>query len=146
MEGRRIAELREAKKLSQEELAFLLNVHVTTLSRWENGHFEPKASAIQKLCAALHVSETELLNGPEKQEFEVKILMGVKELGNMPGLEVKGNSFVYGVQDDKPQIHLAGKVLIGTPEERKAAKALLLKRFDEACWMYDHRGECPAMA
>ena len=77
MDGHRIAQLREAKRLSQEELADLLNVHVTTLSRWENGHFEPKASAIQKLCSALHVTEAELLNGAERQEWVLKIRVSV---------------------------------------------------------------------
>ena len=90
------------------------------------------------------MTEAELLNGPERREFEVQILMGVKTVGNMAGVEVRENSFIYGVQDDKPLIHLAGKVLIGTPEEREEAKALLLKRFDEACWMYDHQGTTPA--
>ena len=73
MDGKRIAQLREAKKLSQEELADLLNVHVTTLSRWENGHFEPKASAIQKLCTALGVSEAELLSEQKEASWTLKI-------------------------------------------------------------------------
>ncbi len=57
----------------------------------------------------------------------------------LAGAEVLDNSFFYGVQDDKPQIHLAGKVLIGTQEDRVKAAAEILKTFWAACWMYDNK-------
>ena len=107
--------------------------------RWENGEFEPRSNDIQKLCEVLGCTESELLNGEVKQEFEVKILMGVKSLSGLAGVEVLDNSFFYGVQDDKPQIHLTGKINIATPEKRKAAAAEILKTFWAACWMYDNR-------
>ena len=65
--------------------------------------------------------------------------MGVKSLSGLAGVEVADNSFFFGVQDDKPQIYLAGKVNIGTPEERKNAAAELMKKFGAACWMFDHK-------
>ena len=117
-----------------------------TVRRWEMGKHSPRVEEIKRIAAALHVSEAELLNGPGRQELEVKILMGVKDLGNMAGLEVADNSFLYGVQDDKPQIHLAGKVLIGTPEEREKALELLIQKFKQACWMFDHQGDGAALA
>ena len=141
----RIRELREKARLTQKDLAELSNVSIKTVHRWEFGERIPRANEIQRIAAALHVSEAELLNGPGRKEFEVKILMGVKDLGNMAGLEVADNCFLYGVQDDKPQIHLAGKVLIGTPEEREAARELINRKFDEACWMFDHKGKSEAV-
>ena len=139
-------ELRQKMGLTQAELAERVGIGMNTIARYERGEMAPSIQIAHAIAEALHVTEAELLNGPERQEFEVKILMGVKDLGNMPGLEVKDNCFLYGVQDDKPQIHLAGKVLIGTPEERKAALELLIQKFYEACWMFDHKGECPAAA
>ena len=74
-----------------------------------------------------------------KQEFEVKILMGVKSLTGLAGVEVASNSFIYGVQDDEPQIVMAGKVRIDTPEERENALEEIIRKFKAACWMFDHK-------
>ena len=123
-----IREWRKQRGLTQERLAELANVHVNTLLRWEYGTREPKVSELQRLAQVLNVTEAELLNGPTKQEFEVKIV----------------NSLLYGVQDDKPQIHLAGKVMIGTPEEREKALATIIEKFKAACWMFDHKAEAEA--
>ena len=139
--GKYLLKLRKNLGLSQEELAERVGVHLNTISQWENGIYTPKTEKIKKLANALNLTEAELLNGPVKQEFEVKILMGVKTLPNVAGLEIKNNSFFFGVDDNEPQIHLGGKVVIGTLEERKEAAEKLLKKFWEACWMYDHKGD-----
>lgn len=62
MNGANITTIRKKRKISQEELAQALCVTTTTLSRWENGHFEPKASMIKKLCEILDCTESELLS------------------------------------------------------------------------------------
>ena len=139
-------ELRQKAGLTQAELAERVGIGMNTIARYERGEMAPSIQIAHGIAEVLGVSEAELLNGPERHEFEVQILMGVKTVGHMAGVEVRENSFIYGVQDDKPLIHLAGKVLIGTPEERQTAKEMLLKRFDEACWMYDHQGAIPATA
>ncbi|MBR0204302.1 MAG: helix-turn-helix transcriptional regulator, partial [Synergistaceae bacterium] len=114
-----IKEYRKRKNLTQAELAERLGVHENTLRRWENGEFDPRSNDLLKLCEVLGCTESELLNGSGQQEFEVKILMGVKSLTGLAGAEVLDNTFFYGVEDGKPQIHIAGRVNIGTPEERK---------------------------
>ena len=86
------------------------------------------------------------MSGSDQQEFEVKIVMGVKSLTGLAGLEVMDNSFLYGVQDDEPQIHLAGKVRIDTPEMRAKARELILKKFDTACRMLDLKDKIEARA
>ena len=133
----RLRELRERLGISQEELAERVGCHANTIRRWELGYREPRSSDIQKLCEVLNCTEAELLNVSGKQEFEVKIMMGVKSLTGLAGVEVMDNSFLYGVQDDEPQIHLAGKVRIDTPEMRAKARELILKKFDAACRMFD---------
>lgn len=142
--GEQIFRLRKKAGLSQEELAARVGVHMNTISQWENGFYIPKMPKLQKLAEALSVTEAELLNGTTKQEFEVKIMMGVKSLTGLAGIEVANNSFIYGVQDDEPQIVLAGKVRIDTPEARVKAREAILKKFDAACWMYDHKGNAEA--
>ncbi|MBQ7154978.1 MAG: helix-turn-helix transcriptional regulator [Synergistaceae bacterium] len=144
--GKYLFRLRKAAGLSQEELAERIGVHLNTISQWENGVYIPKTPKLKKLAEALNTTETELLNGPAKQEFEVKIVMGVKNLTGLAGVEVASNSFIYGVDDSEPQIVLAGKVLIGTPEEREKALAEIVRKFKAACWMFDHKGAAEAEA
>ena len=136
-----LKEYRKKSGLTQAELAERMDVHENTIRRWESGDFEPRSNDLQKLCGILGVTEAELLNGPQKQELDVKIMMGVKSLTGLAGIEVANNSFIYGVQDDEPQIVLAGKVRIDTPEQRKNALAEIISKFKKACWMYDHRDE-----
>lgn len=139
--GKYIFRLRKAAGLSQEELAERVGVHLNTISQWENGIYIPKTPKLKKLAEALNITEAELLNGPAKQEFEVKIVMGVKNLTGLAGVEIMDNSFLYGVQDDEPQIHIAGKVRIDTPELREKALDEIIRKFKAACWMFDHKDD-----
>lgn len=131
--------IRQKLGLSQADLERITGIDANAFSRYERGVISPTAETALKIAQALGVSVDELLNGEVKQEFEVKILMGVKSLAGLAGAEVIDNSFFYGVQDDKPQIHLAGRVLIGTQEERENALAEIIRKFKAACWMYDNR-------
>ena len=139
--GEVIRNLRIKAGLTQAELASRIDVHEMTLRRWEQGVREPKAREIRRLCEVLGCSEAELLNGSAKQEFEVKIVMGVKNLTGLAGVEIMDNSFLYGVQDDEPQIHIAGKVRIDTPELREKALDEIIRKFKKACWMFDHKDD-----
>ncbi len=56
-----LRQLRIAAGLTQSTLAFLLSVNVATVSSWENGATEPRATQIRKLAWALRVSETDVL-------------------------------------------------------------------------------------
>lgn len=73
--------------MTQEKLADLVSVHLNTLSRWESGQREPRASEIAKLCEVLGVSEAELLRGPaeEKWVLEIKVADSKEEVIDMTG-------------------------------------------------------------
>ena len=47
--AKKIKEYRLRKLLTQEDLAKLLGVSVTSITRWENGKFEPTMSVKRKL-------------------------------------------------------------------------------------------------
>jgi transcriptional regulator with XRE-family HTH domain len=67
-----------------------------TISRWENGHREPRASDIQKLCEVLGVSESELLNGPGSNE--TKIIFHA-EVMDMDLLKLEPAAYNFGFRD-----------------------------------------------
>ena len=56
-----LQQLREFAVLTQAELAEEVGVSVTTISHWENVSERPRASNIQKLAKAFHVSPQEVL-------------------------------------------------------------------------------------
>jgi len=61
--GSTIKKLREELKLTQNELAELLNVSDKTISKWETGKGYPDIEMLEPLSKVLNVSIIELLNG-----------------------------------------------------------------------------------
>ena len=61
--GEVIRRLREARKMTQEELAGKLFVSDKAVSRWETGRGYPDISLIEPLAKALGISVIELLSG-----------------------------------------------------------------------------------
>ena len=138
--------IRKKLGVSLINLEEMTGIDASSLSRYERGTVTPSIDMVQKIANALGITVDELLNEPTNQELDVKIIMGVKSLTGLAGIEVANNSFIYGVQDDEPQIVLAGKVRIDTPEDRVKAREAILRKFDAACWMYDHKGNAEAEA
>lgn len=66
--GDRIKELRIEKNISQEELAFEINVSRQTISKWEKGIVTPDTNNIKALCDFFNVTYDYLINGLEKNQ------------------------------------------------------------------------------
>ena len=60
--GTRIKTLREDKKMTQKELAQLLNVKQTAVSYWETGKREPDLDTIKAICTIFEVTYNKLLD------------------------------------------------------------------------------------
>lgn len=73
LNGKNITSIRKAKGITQEELAQALSITTVTLSRWENGHFEPKASMLKKLCEILGCTESELLSDTAAGQVKITL-------------------------------------------------------------------------
>lgn len=70
--GERLKQFREARGLTQEQLAIAIGVAKTTVTGYERGNREPDVAKIKKLAAALGVSGDELLGtGQEKKPTPV---------------------------------------------------------------------------
>ena len=114
LNGQNISVIRKRKGLNQEELAHMLSVNTATLSRWENGHFEPKASVIKKLCEVLGCTESELLNGPDDGRVRLTLVYdwGQMKEGN---IDMTGNDFEL-ILGSQGQIGLKGAGLLTSAE------------------------------
>ena len=63
--GNTIKQLREARKLTQTELADMIGVSSKTVSKWETAKGLPDISLLQPLAQALGISVIELMNGEQ---------------------------------------------------------------------------------
>ena len=73
--GERLLELRKSKHLSQEELAYKLDVTRQTISKWETDQSTPDFDKIMPLCKLYGITSDELLTGKttEKANEEVNV-------------------------------------------------------------------------
>lgn len=72
--GSRIAALRKAKSMKQEELAEPLGVSGQAVSKWENDQNCPDISLLPQLSKILGVTVDELLCGKQEQPAAVQML------------------------------------------------------------------------
>ena len=106
-----IKQWRKRIGLTQEKLADLVNVHLNTLSRWELGQREPRASEIAKLCEVLGVSEAELLRGPQSKEWRIEVVFRREEDWEMNTVDMSAsapNLFLVQVGMEKIGLNLVG--------------------------------------
>ena len=66
--GDRIAAVRRAAGLTQEQLGELVGVTRQAVSKWESGQTVPDAVTVGRLCLALHVSADYVLLGKEPED------------------------------------------------------------------------------
>lgn len=72
MVGKNIKKAREAKGISQEQLAERLNVTRQAVSNWERGKTEPDIQMLQQLSEVLEVSVEELIYGESAMKEKVR--------------------------------------------------------------------------
>ena len=102
-----ITAIRKRKGINQEELAHMLDVNPATLSRWENGHFEPKASVIKKLCEVLNCTESELMSGSGADNWELRLVVSKTNEGGIVDMTSSKSSAVLNISDDAMAITLS---------------------------------------
>ena len=59
--GKIIHKIRKEKKLTQKELAELINVSDRTISKWENGQSVPDLICVKNICKALGISPSSIV-------------------------------------------------------------------------------------
>jgi len=70
--NQKIKALRKSANMNQQELADKLHIHVTHLSKMENGHLLPSIDIVQRLMKVFAVSADNLLNDSEDSVVEMQ--------------------------------------------------------------------------
>ncbi|MCL2097826.1 MAG: helix-turn-helix domain-containing protein [Bacteroidales bacterium] len=68
----KIRALRKAADMNQQELANRLHIHVTHLSKMENGHLLPSIDIVQRLMRVFAVSADRLLNDDDNGAVNIQ--------------------------------------------------------------------------
>lgn len=85
----RLKQARTDKKLSQQQLSQLANVHYTNVGRYERGDAKPSADVLNRLANALEVSPDFLMNGTLDDKAnssltDQELLVQFKKIEQMP--------------------------------------------------------------
>ncbi len=67
--GEKIKTARTAKKLTQKQLADIVNAKHNSVSDWENNKSKPDMDTIELLCGALELTPTYLVGNKSDEEY-----------------------------------------------------------------------------
>ena len=101
---------REKKRMTQNEVADILNVSPATISKYESGALEPNIESLKRLAELFEISIDELLSDEEK--FDISKINVLDILREQKEMKLKGNlyhrtqvSFAYNTN------HIEGSTL-----------------------------------
>ena len=111
MLGNRIKLYRENKKMTQNDIANILDVSPATVSKYESGALEPSIESLKRLAELFEISIDELLND-ETDKFDISKMNVLDILREQKEMKLKGNlyhrtqvSFAYNTN------HIEGSTL-----------------------------------
>ncbi len=92
MLGDRIKLYRENRKMTQNDLADILEVSAGTISKYESGSLEPSIESIKRLAELFEISIDELLND-EEDKFDITQINVLDILREQKEMGLKGNLY-----------------------------------------------------
>ncbi|MEM7381810.1 MAG: helix-turn-helix transcriptional regulator [Bacteroidota bacterium] len=97
--GKRLAQIRKKKNLSQEELTERCHVSVRTIQRIESGEVTPRGSTVRILMAALDFNYEELkeISTTEERESGWTSFLAMRELPHKQMINVLQVSWIAGI-------------------------------------------------
>lgn len=96
MLGENIYNLRKSKKLSQEQLAELVNVTRQTISNWELSETSPNPEQLKLLSKALNISIDELLDN-DIQNVLVEKINNAEKFSEIGIKVIKYIGIIFGI-------------------------------------------------
>ncbi len=97
--GKKIAALRKDRKMSQGDLAKMLNTSVSVIGRYERDEMKPSIEVAQKIAGLLNTTVGYLLGESEDSELfkDPTMLNRFKQLNNLP---VKDKDYILYTLDN----------------------------------------------
>ena len=111
---------REKAKLSQRSLAENVGVQENTVWRWENEKAAPSADMVKQLAEFFNCSESELLNGPTQNSWELRLVMRKAEdpqKGVIDMTNPSSNAALY-IEDNQMAITLSANYDLWADDEK----------------------------
>lgn len=93
--GKKLAESRKAKKLSQSELARLLNTNHSIIGKYERDEVKPSIDVVKNLAETLDTTVAFLLGETEDMELlkDPDMLKRLNDINNLPSKDKEGILF-----------------------------------------------------
>lgn len=110
MFGSRLRDLRNEKKLTQDDLGKMLNVSGKTIGAWERDSRQPNIEAINKIASIFNVSTDYLLGNVEKKDDDTKTA------------DIEDDSIIFtyeGRQIPKEDLEFMRRLMRGTRNDLK---------------------------
>jgi transcriptional regulator with XRE-family HTH domain len=98
--------------LKLREVAVVMDVDIRTVQKWEAQETSPRVSDLPKLAEALGVSQEELLNGPTKNEVEIRVIIEETDDWEVGVMDLTGNGkdrFSVHTGPNKIGVEVSGK-------------------------------------
>ena len=110
-EVRFLGRIRQAKGLTQAELAEKVGVGVNTITKYERNEMTPSLTVGHAIAEVLGVSEAELLYGPQSKEWRIEVVFRREEDWEMHTVDMSAsapNLFLVQVGMEKIGLNLVG--------------------------------------
>jgi Fic family protein len=90
--GNKIKQYRENKKMTQKDIAEILEVEPGTVSKYESGTLEPNIESLKRLAETFEITVDELIN-EENETFDVSKINVLEVLKEQKDMKLKGNLY-----------------------------------------------------
>ena len=134
-----LGKIRQAKGLTQAELAEKVGVGVNTIARYERNEMTPSLTVGHAIAEVLGVSEAELLYGPQSKEWRIEVVFRREEDWERHTVDMSAsapNLFLVQVGMEK-----IGLNLVGDPADEAELDGLWDKAKPQILKMIDMRRE-----
>ena len=89
--GNKIKEYRELNKMTQKDIAEILEVEPGTISKYESGMIEPNIESLKRLAETFNITVDELIKDEEK--FDITKINVLEILREQKEMKLKGNLY-----------------------------------------------------
>lgn len=89
--GNKIKEYRELNKMTQKDIAEILEVEPGTISKYESGMIEPNIESLKRLAETFNITIDELIN--DEKKFDVSKINVLDVLREQKEMQLEGNLY-----------------------------------------------------